>query len=678
MVRGMPRVDVRPDSVMVGGGMDTAVSPMFAKPGTVRVAWNYEWSVKGGLRRLDGIEPFDGRTAPSSAGYVLLECDADIDGAFVVGDTLEGATSGATGVVIYVSGAQVAMTQVTGTFEEEDLELASVVVATVSSTSVSVDGFLDNTLLKAAADVYQALIGQVPGSGQIRGLAILSNVVYAWRNSADGTAMAIYKSSSSGWTAVPLGHQLSFTAGQAAGIAEGNTVTGGTSGATGVVARVVVESGTFAANTAAGRLILSSTTGTFSAAETLTVSGTTRATASGAAAAITLSPSGRVQTDRYTFTASLASKRLYGCDGVNPEFEFDGTVYVPLTTGMGSVRAKAVRCHKNHLFFGYRGSLQHSSIANPYVYSAVLGASELGTGDEITCLVSVGGATDAAAMVVLCQDALFALYGTDSTNWQMVPLSREQGAQRYSAQDIGGVVALDTPGVVRYPATQSFGNFAWDTVSMAIQNIARQQECACSVYAPAAFKYRLFFADGTAISGLPIGKGQFLWSQINYGRTIVVAEQAEIAGVSRVFYGDADGWVYEADKGRSFAGDAITYAVRLHPLSQRQPMVEKAYRQMQLEIKCESASTILSNCEFNEDEGPSEVQTTTQLGNGAFYDLTNYDESYYDVAETSRKTVPCEGVGNYVTVTLAGEADDERPHTFHGLTVLYSPRKIAR
>ena len=39
----------------------------------------------------------------------------------------------------------------------------------------------------------------------------------------------------------------------------------------------------------------------------------------------------------------------------------------------------------------------------------------------------------------------------------------------------GGTVALDTPGVVRYPATQSFGNFSWDVVSQAIQPAAKEQ-----------------------------------------------------------------------------------------------------------------------------------------------------------------------------------------------------------
>ena len=193
----------------------------------------------------------------------------------------------------------------------------------------------------------------------------------------------------------------------------------------------------------------------------------------------------------------------------------------------------------------------------------LIGAAELGTGDEITGLLSVGGNTDAAALMVLCQNALHVLYGNSSADWKLDPLSKISGAQADSAQDIGGVVALDTPGVMRYPYTRNFGNFAWDTVSMDIQPIAKNQQCACSVYVSGKFKYRLFFTDGTAISGLPVGKGQFEWSVINYARNIVIAEHAEIAGIARTFYADDSGWVYEADKGRSLAGDPMPYALKL-------------------------------------------------------------------------------------------------------------------
>ena len=672
----MPTVDVRPDSVVIGGGMNLSVPPLFAKPGTARLAYNYEYAVDGGVERVRGLDAFDGRTAPSSAAYVMLQCSATISG-ISIGDTVEGSTSAATGKVIYISGDKIAMTRISGTFVVEDLEVSSVVKATVSNTAPAIDGFVENTIYKLAADDYQADITKVPGSGRVRGLAVLNDEVFAWRDNVGATAMVLHKATSGGWTAVDLGEEVSFTGGSTE-YSDGETLTQG--GASATIARVVLESGTWG-GTAAGRFIITGRTGgNFSAGAS---GGGGVATLSGAQTAITLSAGGRVRTDAYTFTAAQSDKRLYGCDGVNREFEFDGTVYVPLSTGMGSIRATSVRCHKNHLFFGYRGSLQHSAIGNPYVWSAVFGASELGTGDEITNLISVGGATAAAAMMVTCRNALFVLYGTSSSDWELLPLSRVSGAQADSAQDIGGVVALDTPGVVRYPATQDFGNFAWDTVSLQIQSLLRGKECVCSVFETNYFKYRLFFSDGTAISGLPKGQREFDWAVLAYGRTIVLAEHAEIAGIARTFYADDDGWVYEADKGRSFAGDSIAYALKLQPLSQRSPMVEKTYRDAQLEMQTTSACTIYTSAEFGssdagEPEGATEQIETAQYGAGGLYDLSDYNESYWGVTAVARKMVPVEGDGTNVSLTVAGNSDNEQTHTLFSATVFYTPRRLAR
>jgi hypothetical protein len=674
MMKGMPNTRVVPDGVTIAGGMDIVGSPIFSKPGHARIAYNYEWSTGGGLERIAGIEPFDGRPSPSAAVYVYLQCSEAIAG-ISLGDTVDGATSGASGHVIYLSGAFIALTRVAGSFLAEDLEVSAVVKATVSNTSPAIDGFLDNTLAKLAADDYQADIGKVPGSGRVRGLAILNDEVYAWRDNTDATAMNIHKASSSGWTLVDLNSELPFDTGATAAPAEGATLTQG--GTTATILRVVLESGTFAGGNAAGRLIIGSISGGVFAAGAATYPGGSIA-ATGADSAIVLSPGGRVRTDAYTFTAALADKRLYGCDGVNPEFEFDGTVYAPLNTGMGTIRASFVRCHKSYLYLAYRGSLQRSAIGDPYVWSAVFGAAELGTGDEITNLISVGGATDAAALMVLCRNALFVLY-EDATTTRMDPLSRISGAQPDSAQDIGGVVALDSPGVMRYPYTRNFGNFAWDTVSMDIQPIAKNQQCVCSVYVSGKFKYRIFFTDGTAISGLPVGKGQFEWSVINYGRNIVIAEHAEIAGDARTFYADNNGWVYEADKGRSLAGDPLPYAVKLLPLTQRSPMTEKTYRTMQLEVECFSACTLYTSGEFgNGEDGPTQQTTDPRYGVGLNWDLSNYDQAYWDTATVGLTTLPLEGVGTRVSISVAGESDNELPHSLYAVTVLYTPRRMTR
>lgn len=672
MKPGMPTTRVVPDGTAIAGGMDIVGSPIFTKPGRARIAYNYEWSTGGGLERIAGIEPFDGRPSPSAAVYVYLQCSSAIAG-INLGDTVDGATSGASGRVVYLSGAFIGLTRVTGSFGLEALEVSAVPLATVSNLTPAIDGFLDNTLAKLAADDYQADITKVPGSGRLRGIAILSDELYAWRDNALATAVVIHKATPTGWQAVTMLHQVTFSAGSSE-YTEGETLTQG--GVTSTVMRVVLESGAWS-GTAAGRLIITAPSGgVFSAGA---AAGGGACTLAGASALIALAPGGRVRTHAFTFTARHEDKRLYGCDGVNPEFEFDGAVYVPINTGMAAIRATAVKCHKNHLFYGYRGSLQHSAIGAPYVWSAVFGAGELGTGDEITNLISVGGNTESAALMVTCKNALAVLYGNSSADWKLDPLSSISGAQADSAQDIGGVVALDTPGVMRYPYTRNFGNFAWDTVSMDIQPIAKDQECACSVYVSGKFKYRLFFADGTAISGLPVGKGAFEWSVINYGRNILIAEHAEIDGMARTFYGDEQGWVYEADRGRSLAGAPLPYALKLLPLTQGSPMAEKTYRLMQFEVECLSACTLYTSGEFgNGEDGATQQTTDRRYGAGLNWDLSNWDQAYWGVPSVGMTTLPLEGVGTRASISVAGEAADELPHTLYAVTVLYTPRRMTR
>ena len=58
--RGMPAVRLLTDAAAIGGGMNIVVPPIFAKPGTARLAYSYEYSSNGGIERIGGIEPYDG------------------------------------------------------------------------------------------------------------------------------------------------------------------------------------------------------------------------------------------------------------------------------------------------------------------------------------------------------------------------------------------------------------------------------------------------------------------------------------------------------------------------------------------------------------------------------------------------------------------------------------------
>ena len=672
----IPGVKVIPASVALSGGLDQINSPMLAKPGSAAFALNYEAAFGGGYQRAGGIERFSGRPSPHKARYQAIAADDDFD--IAVGDVVTGQTSAATGICVYKGqGATatnfVALSKVTGTFATSEVLQVS---GTARGTSVADDPLItlsqDNEINAAAANLYRADILKVPGDGPIRGLASLNGKMYAWRD--DGAAMKLYESSTGGWVEKSLGEYVTFV-NASAEILAGQTITRG--GVTATVLRVALETGDFTASNS-GKLIIGSRTGGSFTAGAATASGGQTFTVA-PQVAIALLAGGRVQTDIYNFTASLDTMRLYGCDGVNAEFEFDGSIYVPLTTGMPS-KATAVRCHKNHVFFGFRGSLQFSGIADPYRFEVVSGAGELGTGDVITAMLPVAGSENAAAMLVLCENSAWALFGNDSADFQFTPLSREAGATAYSGEDAGTLMVHDTPGFRPYTPTDRFGNFEWNLASRLIDPLVQNKTPLASCFSKAFSRYRCFFSDGTAVSATPGSKG-WEWSTLDYGRNIVMAWSGEVSGETRTFYGDDQGWIYEADVGRSFDGDEIAAFLKLHGLNQGQGLTDKTYRWGVVESIGDSPFELMVSAQFNDgdsDKEDADLHYASLKGFGAQWDSALWDRAYWDASRLASKRVAMSGGGYNVAPIFASRSSNELPHQIKTFTVFYTPRRVRR
>lgn len=665
---------LRVDPVPFGGGL-RLTNLTRAEPGTARFSLNYEPTYTGGYRRVGGYERFSGQPSPSAAEYVVLEASAGFTG-LAVGDNVNGATSGATGRVVYLQGSRVGLGRVVGTFTTEVLRKVAVPVGTITEDQPVIDGFIDNELAAAAANDRRADIARVPGTGPIRGVAILDNVVYAWRDNAG--SLGTYRSTPTGWVLVPLLWSLEFNGGSSA-YTDGSVVTRGAASAT--VRRVVLETGQWGAGTAAGRLIVEPISGSFTAG---VAGGGGVANLTGPATQITQFAGGRVRHDVHSFTSSLATTRLYCCDGVNTEWEFDGQVVVPIRTGMGGIRATAVKCHKNHLVYAYRTSLQLSSLGLPYQWSAVIGAAELGAGDNITNLKNVSGSEASAALMAICENSASVLYGSSILDWRLVKISDEAGAQPDSAQEMGGIVACDQAGIRSFRPTQSFGNFSYELASSDIEPLVSSQRVKDSVLVKGRDLMRLFFADGLFVSGTPWRRG-FSWMACDYGRVIECCVGAEIDGVHRVFMGDSDGWVLEADVGRSFDGEEINAAIRMTRLDQGNRLMEKRYRSFDVDATSESACTVSCSAEFSEaDDDPTlPVQFNGAAlerlqGVGLLWDVEQWDRAYWDSGQTSFMRFAVRGKGRFITIVFQSLSANELPHLLTGGALTYIPGRMAR
>jgi hypothetical protein len=674
----------------MAGGLNVVDPQIVVKPGVAISASNYEVSPDGGYSRVGGYERLDGRPKPSDAIFTVLYATTTFSATVAVGQTITGQTSNASAKIIIVSTdfKYVVVTKKVGNFQlGENLQVSSVTVAVSGPPNTTLTQFDDNKFAAAAEDEYRADIQAPPGSGPVRGVWSLKNEVYCFRNNVGATQCIMYKATSTGWQQVNLGFELKFNSGDTGtAIVDGQTVVGGTSGATGVVKRVVVQSGSnwAAATPCSGRLIFASITGTFQNGEEIRVSGVRRATCVGTQSAITLQPGGRFEFDNYNFTGSADTLRMYGCDGVNRGFEFDGTVFVPIETGMAQDSPKFVRCHKGHLFFAFKGSLQHSSIGEPYRWSVIVGgASELGLGDECTGLQVVSGSEGHAALMVFCRNRIFVLYGNSSADWNLVPLSGTAGAIPYTTQLVVSPVFLGNLGITTSDQSASFGNFEHGIISDKILPILSRifSDAVASTVVRTKNQYKLFFNDGYGLTVTFIGRQVAGIMPFITPAIVSCACNAEINGKETILFGATNGFVYELNKGRGFDGAEIKALVKTTFNHSRSPRTRKRYRKAVFDLKPTSACKFSIQPELSYSIGDSQSQgavAKSASGPGGRWDDATWDVSNWDGNDFTSVDVSLDGVGTNISFSIVSTASNELPHTIQGVTIHYTPRRLER
>lgn len=676
----IPASNTQYDYIPLRGGLDLVTPTLALKPGYVRDALNWEQSINGGYSRISGYERFDGRAAPSAAGFTVLL--ADISGSIEAGDTITGGTSGATGKVISVEDSVVAYTLATGTFVVgEDLEVS----ATVEGEVLQLGGAIDRedwavTQRALAANVYRALITAVPGSGPVRGVAYFGDTVYAWRNNVGATALAIYKSTGSGWTAVTLNRELAFDTGVTEFV-EGEVITAGAASAT--ILRVCLEDGSWTGGDAKGRFIIGAVTGGPFAAGAATGSIAGDCAIVSADAAVTLAPGGRVEVDIGNLSGA---RRMYVADGVNRAYEFDGTVVAPINTGNATDTPRHVLVHQEHLFLTFGASLQHSALDGaPFDWTVSGGAAEYRQPDTITGLIRMPGNQDGGVAAILMESTTRILYGSSAANFKPVDFEDATGCKAYTQAKLGQVFMLDDGGVFGLSTSQNFGNFSANALTMNIRpwtqvrrNLARQ-----AIVNREKSQYRVFFSDGfglyiTMVNGKLIGSMPVLFPDPVY-----CACQGETPdGRETSFFGSDDGFVYRLDAGTSFDGDEIDHYMTLVYASQGNSRVRKRYRAASLEVSGEGFAQFDVTYELGYG-GPEPAQGVAVQRAGlnlstVYWDDFTWDDFTWDGRTLAPTEIELNGTAENIALRIAGRDARFEPITINSLVLHYTPRRGLR
>lgn len=679
------------------GGLNLISPAITAPSGSAIAAKNYE-PIERGYGFVAGFERYDGQPAPSDASYWILNFDAG-SAAISEGDTVTGATSSATGKALIdavvtsgsYGGADAAgylvLTVVSGAFQnDENLQVSAATKCVADGTATergASNDTDDTTWIRDAIETARALIAKPTGSGKTRGGFVYNGSRYCFRDNAGGTAGQLYKATTAGWVAQTFGRSVAFTSGGTTAIAEQDTITGATSSATATVERVILTSGTWAGGDAAGRLILSGQTGTFQSENLDTGSGSNLATIGGDSVAITLPAAGTYEVIIENFFGASDLECAYFVSTTGTAFEWDGSVLVPIVTGMTADTPDHIEAFRNHLFLSFPGgSLQNSSIGAPYTWSPVTGASEIGLGTDVTGLLDV----IEAAMFVFGRNRVSVLYGDDSNNFELKRMSSDSGAIAGTVQRIGNPIYMDDRGIRDVSTTQAYGDFTIGTVSRLVEPLIRKKRAAgvtvkCSVRSRQKGQYRLFYSDGT---GLTVFFGRKYPEILPFDLGVVVewAVSADDSDGSEVLLiGDSDGWVYELDAGTSFDGSEIDAYLRLAFNHLRSPAYYKRFHKATLEVDCAGPTTLSMTSEFTyadpDQPSGSEIDFSVS-GGGGFWDEDNWDQFYWSTAAEGTAETHIDGIGKNIGIAVLHRSTYEQPHVLHGLTLNYSRRRMAR
>jgi hypothetical protein len=668
------------------GGFNVVTPPIQIPDGMCRDTVNFDADLDGGYRYIAGYERYDGREQPSDAVYYTIQV-TDFATALTLGQTITGQTSGAVGYIVGYTATAISLTKITGTFQSGEILMYDGSSITVSLSTANIGGAsstkLNATYKANAADVYRNLIQPITGSGDILGVWRYNGTVYAFRNNTGGTQAIMWKESPTGWTQVSLGYEVPFSNANT-DVNVGDTLTQGSVTAT--INKVIVETGTLASGTNTGKLIITTPSGGVFAVGAATSTGSGALQLSAPSSEITLLPDGRFNFVNYNFGGALNTLKMYGADGVNRAFEFDGTIFVPIKTGMATDTPKFIAAHTNRLFLSFNTSLQYSAVGDQYSFNAVIGAGELAMGDEITCLTPMIGSDASAALAVFTRNRTSILYGSSASDFNLVVFSYESGAIPFSAQYIGQVYIMDELGLRQIGATQGFGNFLSSQITKYIKPwiASRIGKTVGSTISRLKNQYRIYFNDRFGLHVTVDNEKIVGIMPIQVAHTFTcMCSLEDGAGDEYILAGSNNGYVYRLEKGTSFDGTAINAYFVMNFNHLKSPRMRKRYRKAVFEVTGTDYSEFQAGYEIGYgsndiSQGIAEPFDIQSAFGGVYWDAFTWDNFYWD----GKSLLPAEygltGSAENISLAIRATSKFMQSFTINSVILHFSDGRLLR
>ena len=402
---------------------------------------------------------------------------------------------------------------------------------------------------------------------------------------------------------------------------------------------------------------------------------------------------GRTSAGRYNFVNFNfdGTDKMIMVDGANSASSYNNTSVTDLNASGAPANPAFVEVFRSHVFFaGMSASPQELVFTAPFDEADFSASNNAGS-------IKVDGVIKGIkvfreSLFVFCEDSIFKITGSSSSDFAVVPVTRRIGCvDGFSIQEISGdIVYLAPDGLRTIAGTERIGDVELGTVSKTIQprldNIDTDR--ISSLVIRGKTQYRLFFpADSGTASAQPgiigtikarVEGGGIGWEYADLkGIKPACCASGFISGTETVLHGGYDGYIYKQESGNTFDGTNIQAIYR----SPDYTMGDAGIRKLMQRIiwNYDNDGTVNSKFriryDFNSSDVPQPAEYDLTTGAAiAIYGLaaSTYGTAVYGSSGTPLVRQSVEGGGFTVAVRL-DDTQGSAPISVKGYQLEFTP-----
>lgn len=641
------------------GGLVSNLSPLqhgTQMPGSARLLKNFEPSVDGGYRRIEGFTKY-------SSSFVPAYGEPLVQGSGQTGTTLIVSNLFAAPVV----GDTFTISGVTGTY--------TIATSGVTYDSTYKQATLTLTTSLASSPTDKAAITFTSHQGLIKGVVAWNDTVLVYRNGD------IYSTLGNAYTKISKPSYGTV-------LVNGGSQTGTTLAVDGLTSIPQIGDTFSVAGIEKVYTVLAVPTVTSTAASISIYPALASSPADNAAVTWRSNSRSNGTVLRVAKYRIAGVDKVVGVDGYNRPFIWDGTTFTTLSSAPSDVvGAEFVVYHKNQMFFSKGETITFTAPYTDSDFSAANGAGVINVGGAITGLIVFR-----ESLIIFTEKSISQLTGNTLQDFLLQPITRNVGCVASDTiEEIGGdVIFLGPEGLRLLSATDRVGDFNLGVVSKTIQDEMTSLISSSSSFSSCVIKqksqYRIFGYNSSVTSSSAKGvigtqtvgndTSTMSWAE-TVGIKAYVCDGDYTNQTETLVFANDDGYVYQMESGNSFDGANIIASFATPFVYINDPRVRKTFYKMVLYTDPQGAVTTSVNLKLDFDNlgsiQPETISLSNETGIVGFYGNSGakYGNTVYGTK--LKKQFETQLIGSGFSVSIQFVSDSQNPpFSLDAATIEYS------